>query len=229
MALSVIVKVTLQAAAINALSNLIAQGLAVSRASLAADEVTQGARIDWISMFQFVLFAVLNTPPNFLWQVWLEDMFPSYHAAPPAPKSTADTKPPAPSKPRLNVRHTAIKFVLDQTVGAAVNTLLFSVVMGALKASMTPQPGEALDDVDPSSAAYLFSARAVDAARVDWPALWAGARADFWPIVMAGWRLWPAVSLVNYAVVQSVEMRNLLGNLAGLGWGVYMSMLAAGQ
>lgn len=34
---------------------------------------------------------------------------------------------------RLSVSNTAIKFLLDQSLGAAVNTILFIVVMGLFK------------------------------------------------------------------------------------------------
>jgi hypothetical protein len=44
---------------------------------------------------------------------------------------------------------------------------------------------------------------------------------------VAGWRLWPAVSLINFTFVKSVEGRNLVTGLAGVGWGIYMSLFAA--
>lgn len=51
------------------------------------------------------------------------------------------------------------------------------------------------------------------------------AREEFWPLVRAGWKLWPWVSLLNFAVVKSVEGRTLVGSLAGMGWGVYLSLM----
>lgn len=47
------------------------------------------------------------------------------------------------------------------------------------------------------------------------------------PLVVAGWKLWPAVSLVNFAAVKTVEGRNLVGALAGVVWGVYISLISA--
>lgn len=115
-------------------------------------------------------------------------------------------EPPAP----LNKRNTATKFALDQSVGAAVNTLLFSVFMHSIRAAMVGGRG------------------AVDYARVDWRVVEARARAEFWPIMTAGLRFWPFVSAFNFGVVKSVEGRNLVGSLAGMAWGVYMSLFAAG-
>jgi protein Mpv17 len=54
----------------------------------------------------------------------------------------------------------------------------------------------------------------------------AKARQEFWPLMIAGWRLWPLVSIVNFTLVRSVQGRALVGNLAGLGWGVYLSLVA---
>lgn len=52
------------------------------------------------------------------------------------------------------------------------------------------------------------------------------AQQDFWPLMSAGWKLWPLVSAVNFTVVKSVETRNLVGSLAGMGWNIYLSLCA---
>lgn len=59
---------------------------------------------------------------------------------------------------------------------------------------------------------------------VAWAGVWAKAKAEFWDLVKAGWRFWPLVSLINYVFVTSVEGRSLVGALAGLGWGIYLSL-----
>lgn len=51
------------------------------------------------------------------------------------------------------------------------------------------------------------------------------AKGEFWGLVKAGWRFWPLVSLVNYVFLTSVEARSLVGALAGLGWGIYLSLM----
>jgi len=70
-------------------------------------------------LMHFVIFALLSCPPNFLWQEFLEEKFPGYVIE-------ADGQ-------RLNKLNTAKKFVLDQTIGAAVNTILFVAAMGTFK------------------------------------------------------------------------------------------------
>ena len=54
------------------------------------------------------------------------------------------------------------------------------------------------------------------------------AKQEFWPLMAAGWKLWPAVSLLNFTVVRSVDTRNLVGALAGMLWNVYLSLVAGG-
>lgn len=61
---------------------------------------------------------------------------------------------------------------------------------------------------------------------IDWAKVWRGATDEFGGIYAAGLRFWPLVSAVNFVFLKSVEARNLLGNLAGLGWGVYISLVS---
>jgi protein Mpv17 len=53
---------------------------------------------------------------------------------------------------------------------------------------------------------------------------WGKAKGEYWGLMTAGWKLWPLVSLISFSVVKSVEGRNLLGSLAGLFWGIYLSL-----
>lgn len=150
--------------------------------------------------------SVLNCPPNFLWQQFLESAFPSKTLHPSEASIAAaasndekelDSEQADHSivESRLNVRNTVLKFLIDQTVGATVNTILFIMIMAGLR-------GASMEE------ALLL------------------VRLEFWPILFAGVRLWPLVSIVSFTVVESVEARNLLGSLAGMAWGVYLSLVA---
>lgn len=66
-----------------------------------------------------MLFAILNCPPNFFWWMWLEDRFPA------RTKSSGPVTESPSTKPALNTRNTAIRFVLAQTLGAAVDKFIF--------------------------------------------------------------------------------------------------------
>lgn len=48
---------------------------------------------------------------------------------------------------------------------------------------------------------------------------------DTLPLMMAGWKLWPAVSLLNFTIVP-VNRRILVGSIVGLFWGIFLSLFA---
>ncbi|TVY55466.1 hypothetical protein LCER1_G005587 [Lachnellula cervina] len=201
MASSPLVNATIQACILGAISNLTAQLIAAYKADAPY-------AIDFTPIIQFVIFSALNNPPNFLWlQSFLESTFPSHYLVPStAAISAASTndekeldreeKTDSLLEPKLSLQNTAIKFTLDQTIGATINTLVFSLFVAGFKGATVEQ--------------------AVDAAKE-----------EFWPIMSAGWKLWPLVSAVNYTLVKSVEGRSLLGSVAGMGWGVYLSLLSS--
>lgn len=92
-------------------------------------------------MAKFVLFTILSTPPNVLWQEFLEDVFPGEKKVQPAiKKGTNDekqgkdvVKDKAQQKSAgMNWANVLWKFLLDQTVGGVVNTVLFIAGMKAL-------------------------------------------------------------------------------------------------
>lgn len=70
---------------------------------------------------------------------------------------------------------------------------------------------------------FLLSGGAVNYSRVNFGAVLKQSAQDFWPIMASGWTFWPFVSLFNFAFVKSVKERNLVGGLAGVAWGMYMS------
>lgn len=73
----------------------------------------------------------MMTPPNYIWQKFLEDSFPT--SKPQPKKEKADDDSQQPEKQELSITNTAIKFFLDQSLGCWVNTFLFIAVMGAMK------------------------------------------------------------------------------------------------
>lgn len=120
-----------------------------------------------VPIVQFILLSLLNTPINFLWQEWLEQRFPG-STAPPA---RAESGPPLAAtgergaharekrddagvrqgksgkRQAANVRNVLIKFLLDQTVGAAYNTVSFIAGMGVLRGFGGAQIAEAVKKV----------------------------------------------------------------------------------
>jgi len=199
---SAVVQATLQSCVLTATSNIFAQCITAYRTG-------SSYTIDWVPVFQFVLFTALNCPPNFIWQQFLESVFPGQTVQPSksAIKAAATNDEKELDREqashelvesKLHIPNTAIKFVLDQTVGAALNTLAFILAMAAFKGA-------------------------------NWNQALQLARQDFWPLIFAGWKLWPLISFVNYTLVKTVQTRTLIGSLAGMGWGIYLSLVAGGR
>lgn len=83
------------------------------------------------------MYTVLTTPPNYRWQEFLEQTFPTTTEPKEEGKSLRDKPSSSPSQDavtggKLNITNTAAKFFLDQGLGAPVNTLLFICLMGQM-------------------------------------------------------------------------------------------------
>ncbi|KAF2237827.1 hypothetical protein EV356DRAFT_509715 [Viridothelium virens] len=227
-----IVNATLQAVVFSATSNIIAQ-------ALTAYQKDKPFTLDTVALTQFVLFSILSTPPNFLWQEWLEDTFPGHTpdttsapstkakqepkeitrvfttssgeviekkilSRPPSPSaaeetkrlSTIESRTNSPSS-KLNIRNTACKFLLDQTVGALLNTIGFIAGLGALKGKNGEQISAAIKNESVS-------------------------------MIVAGYKLWPLVSIISFTLIP-FQWRLAFASLVGVGWGVFLSLAAGGQ
>lgn len=152
-------------------------------------------------------------------QVSLEKTFPAYPPAPHPKKS--DDPPPA---PKLSIRNTAVKLVLDQSVSAVFNVVLFSVFNRAIQSAMSDAPR--ITNIF-TAIRYWVQPGALALHEVDYAEVWEQSLGETWPLLVASWQFWPVVALVNYSMVQSVRVRNLIGGLAGIAWGTYMSLVAA--
>ncbi|KAI5358892.1 hypothetical protein Slin15195_G113390 [Septoria linicola] len=53
-------------------------------------------------------------------------------------------------------------------------------------------------------------------------------RTETFPIILASYKIWPLASVVNFAIIP-VEKRIVFLSAVGLGWGIYMSFMAARQ
>ncbi|KAL1970260.1 hypothetical protein VTN77DRAFT_5420 [Rasamsonia byssochlamydoides] len=182
-----IVKATLQAALINASSNVVAQAITAYKAQ-------KPFRLDFTSLVQFTACAVIMTPFTYLWINNLESTFPAFRDEDPQPKKT-DEKKDGRKKQKLNIKNTIAKVVLDQTVGAAWNTVLFLTTMGILRGQ--------------DSGAVVNSIQN-----------------DFWPIMIAGFKMWPLVSILCFTVVPA-DKRLLVGSLFGFVWAIYLSIMSS--
>ncbi|KAK8166461.1 hypothetical protein IWX90DRAFT_432875 [Phyllosticta citrichinensis] len=180
--------------ALSATSNVLAQ-------IMTAQKQGQPLSFDIAAFLKFVLCTVISTPPNVLWQEYLEEQFPG---------TTKDKKKkPTKAKDDKNEKRTAdaadggqrnwwnvfMKLFLDQTVGAFVNIVLFVATIRALNGSGSDEIYAAIKD-------------------------------GMWPIYSAGLKLWPLVSVISFTVVP-VDKRVVFGSVVGVAWGVYLSLVAA--
>lgn len=105
----------------SAVSNTLAQALNVYKGGFAA--------IDRVAFVHFIILAIITTPPNYKWQLWLEETFPSH----PARVGSATTGKKQDEKASLSIPNTIAKFALDQSLGASFNTLWFIVMINLLR------------------------------------------------------------------------------------------------
>lgn len=86
------------------------------------------------SILRFVVYTALVTPPNYKWQEFLERKWPSRK---PINESSSDLKASQKEdkdtvKDRLSLTNTAVKFLLDQSLSAPINTVAFIYLMGGM-------------------------------------------------------------------------------------------------
>lgn len=102
-------------------------------------------------------------------------MFPAYAPDPYSelPLTAKEAKGTANGarKPKLNIKHTLMKWFIDcMTLGALLNTVGFLVIMGLLKS----QP---------------------------WEQITKNIRQETLPIVLNSYKIWPVASIINFAFV----------------------------
>lgn len=145
---------------------------------------------------KFAVFSVVSNPPNIVWQSFLEHHFPTQ--VPSAAPKAADEKPSSPSNTQMSKGNVLIKFLLDQTIGAVVNTLMFLAYMAFVNAS---QQGRG----DP------------------WAAVVKDCSDKTWPMMKDGYKFWPAISLISFLWIP-VDKRVVFGCSVGVIWGIYLSL-----
>ena len=69
-----------------------------------------------------LLYTLFSTPPNYLWQQYIENKFPGYTLK---KLDVDDGGKGVEVEKRLNVRNTLIKLGLDQTIAAVVNVAAY--------------------------------------------------------------------------------------------------------
>ncbi|KAK4092347.1 mpv17 / PMP22 family domain-containing protein [Purpureocillium lilacinum] len=130
---------TTQAVLLNGMSSIVAQAISVYKSK-------SFRAVDIVAFTHVLVYTALTTPPNHKWQQWLEFAFPTQTPVRSSPKPAAKShkkrgavngkhrdQQPDDEPTSLSVTNTVAKFILDQTLGAAVNTILFICLMDYMK------------------------------------------------------------------------------------------------
>lgn len=83
-------------------------------------------------LLSLFIFTLISTPPNYLWQGFLERRLPGYTSDESKIKVDDDGQGVTVEK-KLNIRNTVTKVLIDQTLGAAVNTAAWLMGVRALR------------------------------------------------------------------------------------------------
>jgi hypothetical protein len=112
-----------------------------------------------------VVLALLTTPPNYLWQQFLERTFPAYERPgghdvekdPHALEVGVSSAEAGKFKRKLNIQNTLSKWFVDCiTLGALVNTAMFLFLMGVMKGQTLAQVIRSIQTVSPWSLISRF-------------------------------------------------------------------------
>ncbi|KAK1238732.1 hypothetical protein MKX07_004308 [Trichoderma sp. CBMAI-0711] len=190
---SKVAEATFQATLLNGLSGVCAQGITAYR-NKSFDEV------EIESILRFIVYSILVTPPNYKWQEFLERKFPS--RTPVEEPSPASSKAPE-KQAQQGTQVVPVKDRLNLTNTAA--KFLLDQIFGA--------------PLNTLAFLYLMGGMTFQSQAQ----IWSNIQRDFWPMLIAGYRVWPIIGLLNLSVVP-FDYRQLVGSTAGLFWGIFLSL-----
>src|ERR1700761_2810171 len=104
---SKLLRVTLEGAGMSAVSNTLAQSFNVYKEGFSA--------VDPVAFVHFIILAIITTPPNYKWQSWLEETFPTRPERAGKKKDDEKKRVQKEEPALLSITNTVIKFLLDQT------------------------------------------------------------------------------------------------------------------
>ncbi|KAM3424212.1 hypothetical protein BST61_g11247 [Cercospora zeina] len=138
---------TLEATVLSGASGLLAQAFTAYK--------QQHFSLDLAQILQFIVFSAITTPPNYAFQYFLEASFPARTAvAVDKPQAKGENEKIAPREDRLSIQNTIIKFFLDQSIAATVNTAMYICLMGGIKGHSY---GYIIDDLYNNFCSLLFA------------------------------------------------------------------------
>lgn len=154
--------------------------------------------VDTTAVMQFSTCALIVSPLGYLWLETLESWFPGTE---PATKQTEKEKEKStPTKDKSAPRP---RLNITNTIAKVV---IDQVIGGAWNTALFLITMGLLRGLDTSTIqSQIYS--------------------DFMPIMIAGLKLWPFVSILNFTVVPA-DQRLLVGSLFGVIWAIYLSLVS---
>ncbi|KAF7717697.1 Uncharacterized protein PECH_002922 [Penicillium ucsense] len=155
--------------------------------------------LDLQALLQFTACAIITTPLNYVWQTNLEASFPGTSSK---PEQTHNEKPDTTTPKKLEKPSRS-----TLNVGNTITKVVIDQTIGGTW----------------NTVLFLFTMGLLRGQHYD--DVLGQIREEFWPIMTAGFKLWPFVSILNFTVVP-VEQRLLVGSLFGVVWAVYLSLMS---
>jgi protein Mpv17 len=179
-----------------------------------------------------MVFSIISCPPNYLWQTWLEAAFPGYteHATPQEKEKLMDEK--------VLGRSTS-----TATDAASLRSRSENEKQPIPSSDSSPNPPKAKKQLSIRNTAIKFLLDQSFGAVANtvmfilgiamlrgqsWQYGWEEVKTGFWPLVFAGQKLWPLVSIISLTRVP-VEQRMVFGSIIGVGWSVFLTLMAGGK
>ncbi|KAJ5895976.1 uncharacterized protein N7473_005375 [Penicillium subrubescens] len=152
--------------------------------------------LDTQALMQFTTCGLITTPLNYIWQNNLEATFPGTRPQDAASKHEIKTGQPDPATSKPALN-----------VTNTVTKIVIDQIIGATW----------------NTVLFILTMGLLRGQHHE--VVLTQIREEFWPIMIAGFKLWPFVSVLNFTVVP-VDQRLLVASLFGVVWAVYLSLMS---
>lgn len=218
-----IVRSTLQASVLAGISNLVAQYIASSRDGTPFT-------FDTTRFFQFILYAFMISPGNFIWQRWLETKFPAYDRKLHGEKKEEYIDDYVTGQTTKKIgggeaaaagggQKQAVKKVPNE-LGKREQSQNLNLRNTFIKFALDSTVGTCINTV-----LFIVGFALIRGSEKDY--IQDDVAEQFWPMFLANCKLWPLVNIISFTLVP-LEHRMLFSQMINLVWGVYLSLIADG-
>lgn len=219
-----------QAMAIKVSANLVVQTIRIWHTPSSPDEPPPG--LDWQHVAEFAVYGFMGSQVGNIIQFILEDWFPTGGSS--HTQGGGDVLPRVIRRDEMMAAEEKKKMKLDdandrESGGVAVTQRTGSKKWLNLDPNLSWRNVMAKLILDQTVGLLITSTvflTITNIARVQNPLLvFAVIRERMWPLVKAGWHLWPLVAMCNFLWVP-VRSRVLVAVIVGFGWSIFLSIFS---